>query len=154
MQNLSALDLRDSRGKFHDLALVLLELSLALLRKCDGNLSSLHRSMQNKHDELCAFLGLSTDVKVISCSYLLVCLKKVSLYHFEKLLFEMYGVNLNEEQKKWFAGDGKELRCSIEKGKKRGEALVQLVNQENRHVLGQSYYNGTKESENLVFGIY
>lgn len=33
------------------------------------------------------------------------------------------------------------------KVKKRGEALVQLVGQESRQVLGQSYYNGEKESE-------
>jgi predicted transposase YbfD/YdcC len=147
LQNLAGLDLRDNRGKTHDLAFVLLGLSIALLRKRDGNLSSLHRSMENKHQELCDFLGLCDSTEVISRSYLPVCLKKVSLPHFELLLFEKYGIELNDEQKKWFAGDGKELRGSIETGKKRGEALVQLVDQESRQVLGQSYYNGDKESE-------
>jgi len=147
LQNLAGLDLRDNRGKIHNLAFVLLGLSIALLRKRDGNLSSLHRSMENKHQELCTFLGLSDSTEVISRSYLPVCLKRVSLLHFERLLFENYGIELSDEQKRWFAGDGKELRGSIEKGKKRGEAIVQLVDQENRQVLGQSYYNGEKESE-------
>lgn len=144
LQNLVGLDLR---GKTHDLAFVLLGLSIALLRKRDGTLSSLHPSMENKHQELCEFLELSSSIEVISRSHLPVCLKKVSLPHFEQLLFRNYGIELSDEQKKWFAGDGKELRGSIEKGKKRGEALVQLVDQENRQVLGQSYYNGEKESE-------
>lgn len=147
LQNLVGLDLRDNRGKIHNLAFVLLSLSIALLRKRDGNLSSLHRSMENKHQELCTFLELSDSTEVISRSYLPICLKKVSLPHFEQLLFKNYGMALNDEQKRWFAGDGKELRGSIEKGNKRGEAIVQVVDQENRQVVGQSYYNGEKESE-------
>lgn len=99
LQNLAGLDLRDNRGKTHDLAFVLLGLSIALLRKRDGNLSSLHRSMENKHQELCTFLGLCDSTEVISRSYLPVCLKKVSLPHFELLLFEKYGIELNDEQK-------------------------------------------------------
>jgi len=46
LQNLVGLDLRDNRGKIHNLAFVLLGLSIALLQKRDGNLSSLHRSVQ------------------------------------------------------------------------------------------------------------
>ncbi|WP_338759546.1 hypothetical protein WAF17_11895 [Bernardetia sp. ABR2-2B] len=71
--------------------------------------------MKNKHQELCAFLGLSSSVRVISRSHLPVCLKKVSLSHFERLLFENYGIELNNEQKEWFAGDGKELCGSFHK---------------------------------------
>ena len=76
-----------------------------------------------------------------------IVLKKVDLSVFEKLLFDNYGIELFDEEKEWFAGDGKELRGSIETGDKRGEALVQLVRHSDRSLLGQSRYNGKKESE-------
>lgn len=142
----AALDLRDNRGKQHCLGLVLLGLILGLLRKRDGCLSSLHRSMENTHKPLCLFLELE-DQGVISRSHLPRLLKKVSLSVFEELLFSRYGIELDEAEKEWFAGDGKELRGSIEKGDKRGEAIVQIVRHTDREVLGQSFYNGKKESE-------
>lgn len=141
-----ALDLRDNRGKRHNLGLVLLGLLLALLRNRDGCLSSIHRSIKNTHSRLCSFLGIE-DQGVISRSHLPVILKKVNLSVFEELLFRHYGIVLDETEKAWFAGDGKELRGSIEKGDKRGEAIVQLVRHEDRAVLGQAFYNGKKESE-------
>ena len=125
---------------------VLLGLTIGLLRKRDGCLSSVHRSMLNKNTELCVFLGIENQ-KVISRSHLPVLLGKVNLPLFEGLLFETYGIELTEEEKAWFAGDGKELRGSIEKGDKRGEVLVHLVRHEDGEVLGQSFYCGKKESE-------
>ncbi len=47
-----SLDLRDNRGKRHDLSYVVISLMLALVRNRDGNLSSIHRSMVNKNKEL------------------------------------------------------------------------------------------------------
>jgi len=141
-----ALDLRDNRGKRHNLGLVLLGLLIGLLRNRDGCLSSLHRSMKNTHTHLCLFLGID-DEGVVSRSHLPKLLKKVSLSEFEAILFRYYGIELQKEEKAWFAGDGKELRGSIERGDKRGEAIVQLVRHEDREVLGQSFYNGKKESE-------
>lgn len=146
LQNCEALDLRDNRGKHLNLALLLLELILSLLRNRDGNLSSIHRSMKNMHLKLCISLGIK-DERIVSRSHLPIVLSKVNREAFEKLLFDNYGVRLNEEQKQWFSGDGKELRGSIEKGDKRGEVCVQIVSHEDRSVLGQSFYNGTKESE-------
>lgn len=142
----TALDLRDNRGKYHNLGLVLLGLILGLLRNRDGCLSSLHRSMENTHSRLCLFLGIE-DQRVISRSHLPKLLKKVNLSEFESILFRYYGIELQEEEKEWFAGDGKELRGSIKRGDKRGEAIVQLVRHSDREVLGQSFYNGKKESE-------
>jgi predicted transposase YbfD/YdcC len=49
--------------------------------------------------------------------------------------------------KKWFALDGKELRGSILKGDKRGDAVVQAVEHEDRITYGEAFYNGKKESE-------
>lgn len=150
LQNCEELDLRDPRGKIHNLAFILLGLTIGLLRKRDGCLSSIHRSMQNKNKELCSFLSIDNQL-VISRSHLPVILKKVSLKPFENLLFSVYGIHLKEEEKAWFAGDGKELRGSILKGDKRGDAIVQLVRHDDREVLGQNFYNGKKESEKPCF---
>lgn len=146
IQNCEGLDLRDSRGKIHDLAFVLLGLIIGLLRNRDGNLSSLHRSMENTHEDLCGLLSL--DIKsVISRSHLPRILKKIALKKFEELVYKWFKIELNDKEKKWFAADGKELRGSIEKGSKRGEARVQLVAHEEKKVQCNSYYHGEKESE-------
>jgi hypothetical protein len=42
LQNEKGLDLRDNRGKRHDLAVILVGVMLALLSHRDGNLSSIH----------------------------------------------------------------------------------------------------------------
>lgn len=74
-------------------------------------------------------------------------MSKVNELEFSKLLFEYYNTTLQEQQKSWFAVDGKELKGSIEKGSKRGLAVVQLVKHANRSVVAQNFYNGKKESE-------
>ncbi len=146
LQTCPDLDLRDVRGKSLDLPFTLLGLTIGLLRNRDGNLSSIHRSMQNKNQELCSYLCIA-EKTVVSRSHLSVLLQKVHLAVFEDLLFKRFGVELKEEEKQWFSGDGKELKGSIEKGDKRGDAIVQLVKHDDREVLGQSFYNGKKESE-------
>jgi hypothetical protein len=146
LQNAVGLDLRDKRGKKHDLGLVLLELSVSLLRKRDGCLSSLHRSMVNTHNQIINVLGIDNQT-VISRSHLPVLLKKVDVDVLESLLFEHYGIKLNSEERTWFSCDGKELRGSILSGDKRGGALVQIVRQSDKKTYEQSYYNGAKESE-------
>lgn len=146
LQNATGLDLRDKRGKKHDLGLVLLELSVSLLRKRDGCLSSLHRSMVNTHNQIINVLGIDNQ-SVISRSHLPVLLKKVDVDVLESLLFEYYGIKLKEEERAWFSCDGKELRGSILSGDKRGGAIVQIVRHSDRKTYEQSYYNGTKESE-------
>lgn len=54
---------------------------------------------------------------------------------------------MSEQTKKWFSHDGKELRGSIEKGDKRGDAVVQTVSHEQRETYAETFYNGKKESE-------
>jgi len=146
LQNKEGLDLRDKRGKRHDLGFVLLGVVLGLLRKRDGQLSSIHRSMVNKHKVLCECLGVDIP-KAVSRAQLPRILEKVDLMLFEEILFSRFELKLKEEEKQWFAGDGKELRGSIEKGEKRGEVLVQLIRHDDKAVLGQARYNGKKESE-------
>lgn len=146
LQNCEELDLRDNRGKIHDMAFVLVVLTVGLFLKRDGNLSSIHRYMVNKNRDMCSFLGIDNQ-RVMSRAHLPVFLGKVNLPAFERLLFDKFGIVLNNEEKTWFAGDGKELRGSIESGDKRGEAIVQLVRHEDGAVLGQGRYSGKKESE-------
>jgi len=148
LQNCKELDLRDNRGKRHDLAFVLLSLLISLLRKRDGKLSSIYRSMKNKNSELCSYLGLEV-FPIVSRSHLPILLSKVNVPIFEDLLFSHYGIKLNEAEKEWFAGDGKDLRGSIESGNKRGESLVQVVDHKVRDVFCQQTYNGRKESEKI-----
>lgn len=146
LQKSEDLDLRDNRGKRHNLGLVLTGLILALLRKRDGTLSSIYRSMNNTQERLCVALGIENE-KVVSRSHFPILLAKVNGQAFAQLLFVHYSIELSKEQKQWFAGDGKELRGSIAKGEKRGEVSVQIVSHQERAVVGQSFYNGTKESE-------
>lgn len=146
LQKSKDLDLRDNRGKRHNLCLVLMGLMLALLRKRDGGLSSIHRSMENNQEKTCESLGIDNE-KVVSRSHLPILLGKVNRSVLENLLMKHYGIELEEEQKHWFAGDGKELRGSIEKGDNRGEVSVQIVSHADKAIVGQAFYNGSKESE-------
>ena len=146
MQNCPGLDKRDNRGKTHSLAFVLVGVLLGLLRGRDGVLSSIHRSMENNNEALCMCLAIPTQ-QVVSRPHLPVILSKVDVEVFDNLLFNHYSFRLNANEKEWFSGDGKDLRGSIACGKKRGEAIVQLVHHQSGEVFAQNYYNGHKESE-------
>jgi hypothetical protein len=153
LQNSEGLDLRDNRGKRHALNIVLLGVLVALLRNRDGKLSSIHRAMENTHSRLMEELNLIYSIdyqKVVSRSHLPVLLQKVNVSVFSELIFKHYSITLTEEEKAWFAVDGKELRGTIAAGCTRGEAIVQVVRHEDRAVLSQGYYNGSKESEQPV----
>jgi len=114
------LDLRDNRGKIHDLPYVLLGFTISLLRRRDGFLSSIHRSIKHKNT-----IGI------------------------DDLLFSYYNMRLSESEKCWFAVDGKSLKGSIPKGKKQGDALVQIVEHEALRTVGQSMYTGHKDCERI-----
>jgi predicted transposase YbfD/YdcC len=146
LQNQNSLDLRDNRGKRHDLAVVLVGVMLALLSNRDGNLSSIWRHLKNNYERVVEVLGVEKK-RPVSRSQLPNILAEVSVSIFNRLLFENYGIELNEEEKKWFAIDGKEMCGSIETGNKRGEAIVQAVWHEDLAVVSQDYYSGEKESE-------
>lgn len=72
-QRSAKLDMRDIRGKIHDMPLILTEFILALLCNRDGNLSSIHRHMKNHHNLVVDFLGLKSVKKkqylVLNCLY-------------------------------------------------------------------------------------
>ncbi len=146
LQNAEGLDLRDNRGKRHNLAIVLAGVTLALLANRDGCLSSIERHLAHHYVKLMRHLDLEIKTP-ISRAQLPRVLEKVAVSVFDKLVFEHFGVQLNEKEKQWFAVDGKELRGSIEAGAKRGEAVVQVVAHESRQTVAQDYYAGEKESE-------
>jgi hypothetical protein len=146
LQNTEGLDLRDNRGKRHDLAVVLMGVMLAILCNRDGNLSSIHRHMKNHYKKLMEALNLEVE-SVVSRSQLPRVLEKVEVSVFDRLVFESYGIRLNPDQKKWFSIDGKEKKGSIETGAKRGEAVLCAVSHESMEVQGQNYYSGRKGSE-------
>jgi predicted transposase YbfD/YdcC len=146
LQQCEGLDLRDKRGKVHAMELVLTGVLIGLCRNRDGVLSAIHRSIQNTHAQLCTHLGIA-DSPPVSRAQLPLVLKNIDVQLFSELLFKFCGIKLNKEEKQWFAGDGKELRGSILKGEKRGEAVVQLVHHDSGQVYDQVFYNGHKQSE-------
>lgn len=146
LQQTKGLDLRDERGKRHDLAVVLVGVAIALLSNRDGNLSSIHRHLENHYEKLCEVLEIEPK-RAVSRSQLPLCLEKVSVEVFDRLVFENWGVKLTSEERKWFAIDGKELRGSIVPGEKRGEAVVQAIAHERGTAAAQNYYSGEKQSE-------
>jgi len=115
LQNAKGLDLRDDRGKRHELAVVLSGVSLALLSNPDGSLSSIHRHLKNHYERLMTALKLEPK-SAISRPQLPRVLEAVAVEVFDQLLFAHYGIKLKADERKWFAVDGKELRGSIEKG--------------------------------------
>ena len=76
-----------------------------------------------------------------------ILLGKVNGTALAKLIYKQYGIELSEEEKKWFAFDGKELKGSILAGDKRGEAVALAVRHEDKAVYEMSFFNGSKESE-------
>jgi len=146
LQQCKGLDLRDNRGKVHRIEVVLMGVLIGLCRNRDGVLSAIHRSMVHTHSLLCSCLKIENSPP-ISRAQLAVVLKKIDIDAFSDLLFAFCGMVLRKEEKQWFAADGKELRGSISKGEKRGEAVVQFVSHSSRQVNGQTFYNGCKESE-------
>jgi len=146
LQSAAGLDLRDNRGKRHDLAVVLVGVTLAVLSNRDGCLSSIHRHLVNYYEPLVLVLGVE-KLRPVSRPQLPRILENVSVSVFDNLIFSHFGVRLNEKERKWLAIDGKELRGSIEAGAKRGEVVVQAVSHESGQTVAQNYYCGRKESE-------
>jgi len=146
LQKAEGLDLRDNRGKRHELAVVLVGVTLAVLSNRDGCLSSIHRHLANHYEKLVNVLG-EEKRRPLSRSQLPRVLEKVSVAVFDDLIFSHFGIKLNQKERKWLAIDGKELRGSIASGAKRGEAMVQAVAHESGKTMAQNYYCGTKESE-------
>ena len=123
-------------------------LLMALCAGSDGNLSSMHRHMTNHFATLCEHLQRRAK-QVISRAQLPRLLAHINQPLLAQLVQQHYGLNCGELLTEWLSGDGKELRGSIAKGQKRGEAVVSIVTQagEATAVVAQLHDNGSKESE-------
>ena len=77
-------------------------------------------------------------------------LGKVDYHVFSHLIHTHYGIELSEDEREWFSLDGKELRGSILRGAKRGEAIVHAVSHKGCKVVAEGFYCGAKESEILA----
>ncbi len=146
LQNVEGLDLRDTRGLRHELRVVLLGVTMAILSNRDGNLSSIHRYIVNHNTRILRSINYSNH-SPISRSQLPNVLENVCLKTFEGILFANFGVILSEQERQWFALDGKDLKGSIEMGHTRGESIVLAVTHKDRTVQSQDYYSGRKDSE-------
>ena len=146
LEQTPGLDGRDNRGKKHSIGLVLTGLVMALCCGRDGKLSSLHRHLVHHFETLCDATHM-TNQRAISRAQLPLLLAKVNGVLFAQLLFEWFGLTLDEELKRWFALDGKELRGSIQTNHTRGEACVSALAHDSQEIANQAYYNGIKESE-------
>jgi len=58
LQKDEGLDLRDNRGKQHEICLILIEFVIALLCHRDGKMSSVHRHMKAHHTKITKELGM------------------------------------------------------------------------------------------------
>ena len=101
---------------------------VSLFRNRDGNLSSMHRSMTNRYNNLLEALEFDNQcvMTVVSRSHLPILLTKVCVNTFGKLVlvFDHFGIVLTVSEKTWFSMDAKEMRGTILRGDTRGEALV------------------------------
>jgi len=145
-------DPRNKRGKCHDLAFICCCVIIAMM---NGRFypTAIQRYIKNRHADLCEQIGHKSK-RAISLSQLLRLLRLIdwevwnaaNLSHFNQTI-HLEAISEKEEQ--WWAIDGKELRGSIETGKKRGLNVVRAVGQTDKVVLVQRYYDGSKESEKV-----
>jgi hypothetical protein len=91
-------DSRDSRGKKHELAFVVVLFLVAILRSDKHlNLSYLHRLMQNQSPALCKELGLAPRA-CISYSQLKRIIAQIDDAMFNKSNEHFWGARIEQEQ--------------------------------------------------------
>ena len=88
---------------------------VSLFRNRDGNLSSMHRSMTDRYNNLLEALEFDNQciMTVISRSHLPILLTKVCVNTFGELVFDHFGIVLTASEKTWFSMDAKEIRGTI-----------------------------------------
>lgn len=145
-------DIRDLRGKKHNLAFVMSGFLIGLLRGYNKP-ASIVRYLKSEHKWLQKQTGLISKKSVSDPQFRRI-LSLVNLEEYNKLNACFFGIgvvyNLNKDE--WHATDGKELRGSIDLGKahKRGESVVRLLGHQSKEASIIDFYNGQKESEQPV----
>jgi hypothetical protein len=145
-------DTRQSKGKRHELALVLTTMLLAVLRSVGKlNISVIHRQMRREHEYVLSSLG-KKHCKLVSDPQFRRILSQVAQRVYNQINASHFGVNLREQQGHWQAIDGKELRGNIDglSGQKRVENVVRMVSNIDKDSQIIGFYHGDKESEKTV----
>lgn len=137
-------DTRDNRGKRHGLVFVIACFVLATL--CGRHqLSSIHRFMRNRLDELRAMTAI-LDGQLISRAQLPRVLDSLDWDALDAIIQRCFGAHLEKSgDKKWIAVDGKALRgsqCGDDK-----QSTVFAVGHNTRETFAQARQIGTKSSE-------
>lgn len=137
LQKSEVFDWRDKRGKRHDLAVILVGVTIAVLSTRDGCLSSFDRHLVNHYEELATVLGVEQR-RPGWRSQLPPVLEQVAVAVVDNLIFSHFGSKLDEKERKWLAVDGKQLRGSIESGANRGAGVAHAAADENRQPIAQN----------------
>lgn len=107
-------DSRQSKGKRHELALVLTTMLLAILRSVGKlNVSVIDRQMCREHELMVSCLGLKRR-KVVSDTQFRRILSGVDYQTYNELNDAHFGISITEISGEWKAIDGKELSGNID----------------------------------------
>lgn len=149
-QNLT--DVRDIRGKKHNLAFVMSGFLIGLLRGYNTP-ASIVRYLKKEHKWLQKQLEFSSAKSISDPQFRrLLSLVKLTEYNDLNDSFFGFGIFYDTQKEEWYATDGKELRGSINLslGHKRGESVVRLIGHQSKEAVVVDFYNGQKESEKPV----
>lgn len=145
-------DNRDNRGKYHELAFVVATFIMGIIIG-RTKVSSIQRYMSDNYDNLCRIFDYEQE-KAVSRAQLPRILEVVDWEIVNKISQSILQHNIvfNDQIKEWVAIDGKEQRGTIRtkangEKEKRGLANVRAITHQTRFQLGQTYYEGDKESE-------
>lgn len=134
-------DIRDNRGKRHELAFVLGSVVLAIMSG-RSTASSIQRFIKNRIKWLRCVLG-NPEAKAVSRAQLPRILATVDWVALNEIIWVHFEFKIEEEQNKWYALDGKALR-GIEPS---GERVLLAISHLERKTVAQKRMQGPKESE-------
>jgi hypothetical protein len=145
-------DIRNDKGKRHELALILTTVLLGILRSVGKlKVSVIHHQKRREHEGILSILGLKMR-KFISDSQFRRVLNSIDYQSYNALNDCYFGHLIVETSGEWKAVNGKELRGNIDRlsGQRRSENVVKMVSYEDKNSQILGFYNGRKESEKTI----
>ncbi|MGR9000255.1 MAG: ISAs1 family transposase, partial [Gammaproteobacteria bacterium] len=137
-------DNRDNRGKRHSLVVIIVGFVLATLIG-RSQLSGAHRYICNKVSWLHDLVQIP-ETKPISRAHLPRVLNRLDLEKLNELIWQCLGIKIGlDDQKQWYAIDGKVLRGTLKSGEK--QRVVLAVKHETRETVACAPQCGDKSSE-------
>jgi len=135
------IDIRDNRGKRHELDFVLAGVVLAIMSGRSYT-SSIYRFIVNRIAWLRNTLG-RPEANPVSRAQLPRILEGIEWDDLNEIVFEHFGVKIEVKGQEWYALDGKTL-CGIPGSKDR---VLLAVSHTERKIVAQKPMQGVKESE-------